>query len=662
MKGSGGASAGQAGRRRVRLGVGGPAISGCGRGPPSRRPGSACRGSRRCRAAVGHDRRPEAGPRRTCCAARSSIAPRPASGSTARRSGCRPRTARSARCSLRSSPSCGDAGGSRGTRPPSAAGRSRTTARRPPRRGSTPPTSARPAGAPGPLPSSRGPDRTSASTGRNRPGQEIRNGSGWRCRQPAGNSSPDSGPGHAAASARRCPGLWPGPRGRSVAGSRYRFPPPRPAPEPRTAARLCPQALCTGRPGSRGARRRSPPRPDRTGTWRALREVVCQRTLRYRRPSDLGVFTLSAAILRMIRPCEPIGLRYSVPLYLRDSSSMCSRASSPVVVLTTWPRTSDQSYGLSAEWISTVIRGSLLTFLARWRVGSVFTRTCSPSVSTQVSRACGWPFGISVTTVARFLPLARRTVSSSSGTICLPYSGSGIQAPAGSVTVGRDVQLAGDGVEAQVGAGHGGGDVGVDAEVIGVQRVHGEDVPVRRVTLGRRGATEVLGAVVVPHRERSLGQSRTIRTASAPGKLGHRCRDAEHHPVPESGPGRRIGVVGGHCEPLGLRREPGPAQVRRYVVAGHAEAVVHLCVAHLLAVTDVVTFDREGRDLGVEVIGQRCAFGHGVSLVLDGRFALLTLSTGPPLSAPHPVKTRLPKGFPSCSRGVTFGDGRAGPS
>ena len=59
-------------------------------------------------------------------------------------------------------------------------------------------------------------------------------------------------------------------------------------------------------------------------------------------------------------------------------------------------------------------------FLARCRCGSVFTRRCSPSVSTQVSNACGWPSGISVTTVARFFPLASRTTSASSGMKDLP--------------------------------------------------------------------------------------------------------------------------------------------------------------------------------------------------------------------------------------------------
>src|SRR5580693_3964747 len=61
------------------------------------------------------------------------------------------------------------------------------------------------------------------------------------------------------------------------------------------------------------------------------------------------------------------------------------------------------------------MRGSRATFLAFCRCGSVLIRTCSPSVSIQVSSACGCPSGIRVTTVARFLPLASRTTSSSSG-------------------------------------------------------------------------------------------------------------------------------------------------------------------------------------------------------------------------------------------------------
>ena len=92
---------------------------------------------------------------------------------------------------------------------------------------------------------------------------------------------------------------------------------------------------------------------------------------------------------------------------------MCRRAVGPSTVSTTRPRTSDQSHGLSLEWISTVTRGSRATFFARCRCGSVFTRMCSPSVSTHVSKACGCPLGMRVTTVARLAPFAKRTVSSS---------------------------------------------------------------------------------------------------------------------------------------------------------------------------------------------------------------------------------------------------------
>src|SRR5215469_9608747 len=177
---------------------------------------------------------------------------------------------------------------------------------------------------------------------------------------------------------------------------------------------------------------------------------------------------------------------------------MCLRASSPPTVSTTWPRTSDQSYASSAEWISTVMRGSRRRLRARCRCGSVFTRMCSPSVSTQVSSACGWPPGIKVTTVARFLPLARRTVSSSSGMTCRPPRRMGAWSrragPPASVSVDGDDHSAGDGVEAQVEPGDGGGDVGVDAlggQAWQVQRVYREYVPVR-LTLRRRGPAEGL--------------------------------------------------------------------------------------------------------------------------------------------------------------------------
>src|SRR5215469_10173674 len=188
---------------------------------------------------------------------------------------------------------------------------------------------------------------------------------------------------------------------------------------------------------------------------------------------------------------------------------MCSRAAVPFTTSTTWPRTSDQSQGSLSEWISTVIRGSRRRFLARCRCGSVFTSRYSPSLSTQVSRACGWPSAISGTTVARFLPWARRTVSSSA-VICSPA----FLRP-WSVAVYRNDHGPGNGVEPEVESGHSGGDVGVDAELVGVEGVDGKDITVRRVTLGRRRAAEVLGAVVVPHRERAGWKASPVTAAGA---------------------------------------------------------------------------------------------------------------------------------------------------
>src|SRR5215470_14542168 len=240
---------------------------------------------------------------------------------------------------------------------------------------------------------------------------------------------------------------------------------------------------------------------------------------------------------------------------------MCWRASVPFTTSTTWPRTSDQSQESESEWISTVIRGSRRMFLARCRCGSVFTRRYSPSLSTHVSSACGWPSGISVTTVARFLPWARRTVSSSS-TICSPRL-------ALSVAVYRHDRGPGDRVEPEVEAGHRGGDVGVDAELVGVERVDGEHVTVWLVALRRCRSAEVLGAVVVAHRERAGGKAGAVAAASARRQFGDRRRYVQDQPVPEPGSGRGVGIEGGHREALGLGREAAPAQVRGDVLARH---------------------------------------------------------------------------------------------
>ena len=58
--------------------------------------------------------------------------------------------------------------------------------------------------------------------------------------------------------------------------------------------------------------------------------------------------------------------------------------------------------------MTTVILGSRARFFERCRTGPVLTSRYSPSVSIQVGSACGWPFGISVTTVARPVSANRR--------------------------------------------------------------------------------------------------------------------------------------------------------------------------------------------------------------------------------------------------------------
>src|ERR1022692_806509 len=73
---------------------------------------------------------------------------------------------------------------------------------------------------------------------------------------------------------------------------------------------------------------------------------------------------------------------------------------------------------------------------------------------------------------------------------------------------------------------------------VGVQGVHGENVPVRGFARGRRGTAEVLAPEVVAHRERARRQPRTVAAASPARQLGDRCRDAEDQPVPEAGSGR----------------------------------------------------------------------------------------------------------------------------
>src|SRR5438876_447373 len=137
-----------------------------------------------------------------------------------------------------------------------------------------------------------------------------------------------------------------------------------------------------------------------------------------------------------------------------------------------------------------------------------------------------------------------------------------------SVAVDGDHDRAGEGMEAEVETGHRGGDVGVHAEGIGVERVHGEHVTVRRVPGRRGGAAEVLRTVVVAHAESARRQPRLVPADSAGGQFGHRSGHVKQDHVPEPGSGRRVGVITGHREALGLGGEAG----RRAVAVGPGPA------------------------------------------------------------------------------------------
>src|SRR6202042_3613111 len=80
-----------------------------------------------------------------------------------------------------------------------------------------------------------------------------------------------------------------------------------------------------------------------------------------------------------------------------------------------------------------------------------------------------------------------------------------------SMAENRDEDSPGNRVEPEVEASHGWGDLGVDAQLVGVECVHGEHVAVRGVALRGRGAAEVLAAVVVAYREGAVRQVRAAR-------------------------------------------------------------------------------------------------------------------------------------------------------
>jgi probable blue pigment (indigoidine) exporter len=99
----------------------------------------------------------------------------------------------------------------------------------------------------------------------------------------------------------------------------------------------------------------------------------------------------------------------------------------------------------------------------------------------------------------------------------------------------------------------------VQAQVVGVQGVNREQVPVVLVAGRRGGAVILLVAEVVDHVEGTL---RRVPGGSGAGvQAGDVCGDAQQEPVPEAGRGGRVGVETGDGVAHGACGRPEPGQL-----------------------------------------------------------------------------------------------------
>src|SRR6185503_16012483 len=100
----------------------------------------------------------------------------------------------------------------------------------------------------------------------------------------------------------------------------------------------------------------------------------------------------------------------------------------------------------------------------------------------------------------------------------------------------------------------------------------------------------VAGAAEVGVALHGAGGERARRCVG--GELGRGAGDVEDCPVPEPAAGRRIRIEHREDEALGARRWIEPAQLRRHVLAGAAEAVEDLRRREL-APGEVLTLELE---------------------------------------------------------------------
>ena len=87
-------------------------------------------------------------------------------------------------------------------------------------------------------------------------------------------------------------------------------------------------------------------------------------------------------------------------------------------------------------------------------------------------------------------------------------------------------------------------------ELLHVDGVHDDEVPVRAVPGRRGGADEALQACVVGQGDRVAGKSAAAAVADTGGQVGHRRGQVGHRPVPEPDP---VGASGSYIVTAKLR-------------------------------------------------------------------------------------------------------------
>src|SRR5439155_664399 len=141
---------------------------------------------------------------------------------------------------------------------------------------------------------------------------------------------------------------------------------------------------------------------------------------------------------------------------------------------------------------------------------------------------------------------------------------------------------------------HGSARIFVGVDLVHLERIDGEDVAMRLVTLRRTRAAVAGLAEIVLGLHRPLRCLAARRIADAGGQRRHIGRNVEHDPMPPPAAGWRIGVVHGHREALGSCRRILPDERRRDVAAVAAEALVQLRRRDRRAGLDFGAFEAKG--------------------------------------------------------------------